>query len=105
MDGTEREQPVRARLTMTVGPLDAAEFEVAWRTVASLAGRQPGCLRQSLSRSDTKEVTFVIDSDWADIDTFRRFERSPEQDAATEPMRALRRSTEMQILTLIAHLD
>lgn len=98
-------QPVRARLTMTVGPLDAAEFEAAWRAVADLARRQPGYLRQSLSRSDADEVTFVIDSDWADIAAFRQFERSPEQDLATARLRELRRSAAVQMLDLVAQLD
>jgi heme-degrading monooxygenase HmoA len=97
--------PVRARLTMTVHPDDGPGFESAWRAVADLARRQPACLRQSLAKSGTDEITYVIDSDWADLSAFRAFEHSEEQDAAVKPLRALRRTTQMQLLTLVDHVE
>jgi hypothetical protein len=47
----------------------------------------------------------VLTTDWESREAFGRFERSPEQDALTAPLRALRESARMTILNLVAHVD
>ncbi|TMR06720.1 antibiotic biosynthesis monooxygenase [Nonomuraea turkmeniaca] len=92
--------PVRAVLTMAVPPARAEEFELAWQQVASWAREQPGCLRQSLCAADG---AFVITSDWSDEESFRRFERSPEQDELTAGLRRLRTSARMEVQRILHH--
>ncbi|GAA3602612.1 hypothetical protein GCM10022419_103710 [Nonomuraea rosea] len=92
--------PVRAVLTMAVPAARADEFELAWQRAATWAGRQPGCLRQSLCATD---AGYVITSDWSDEESFRRFERSPGQDEATARLRALRTSARMEVQRIVHH--
>jgi hypothetical protein len=47
----------------------------------------------------------VITTDWDSRETFQNFERSPEQDALTAPLRALRESARMTVQELVAHVD
>ena len=96
---------VRATLTMKVRAGSEAEFEAEWRTVAESTRRAPGNLRQALLRSADDPSTFVITSDWVDRAAFGAFERSPEQDDLTAPLRALRESASMQVHELVVHVD
>nr|SBO99416.1 hypothetical protein BN4615_P8932 [Nonomuraea gerenzanensis] len=91
---------MRAVLTMAVPAARAQEFELAWKRAATLAQEQPGCLRQTLCATDTG---YVITSDWSDEESFRRFERSPEQDEATAGLRALRTSARMEVHRILHH--
>ncbi|MEV8635676.1 antibiotic biosynthesis monooxygenase family protein [Streptosporangium sp. NPDC051023] len=95
---------VRAVLTMTVRPESADAFEKEWAVVATWAQRQEGCLRQALCRdTGSEEVTYVITSDWADRDTYKRFETSERQDGITAGLRGLRTSVRMEVLDIIDH--
>jgi heme-degrading monooxygenase HmoA len=96
---------VRATLTMKVQSGREEEFESAWREVAAATAKAPGNVRQTLLRSGQAASTFIITSDWATTEDFGRFERSPEQDDLTAPLRALRESASMQVDEVVAHID
>ena len=90
---------------MQVQPGKEAEFEAAWRQVAAVTKSAPGNLRQALLRSLDEPSTFVITSDWASREAFGQFERSPEQDDLTAPIRALRVSASMRVDEVVEHVD
>ena len=96
---------VRATLHLKIRPGLEADFERAWRDVARAVQRAPGNLRQALLRDPADAGAFVITSDWADEASFRCFERSPEQDALTATIRALRESALMSVHELVAHVE
>jgi heme-degrading monooxygenase HmoA len=97
----ERDGPVRAVLTLTVPARSCARFEHAWSRVAAWAREQPGCLRQTLCRTDGDPVTYLVMSDWAGEAAFRAFERSPEQDRVTAELRALRTGARMEVSRIV----
>jgi heme-degrading monooxygenase HmoA len=78
------------------------EFEQAWEKVADAASRSPGNLRQTLLRAG--EDDYVVTSDWVSRDAFTSFERSPEQDELTAPLRALRTSARMEVAEILVHI-
>lgn len=96
---------VRATLTMKVQAGREDEFQSAWRAVAEVTRQMPGNLRQTLLRASDDPSTFVIVSDWEDRAAFGAFERSPEQDDLTAPLRALRESASMRVDDVVAHLE
>jgi heme-degrading monooxygenase HmoA len=96
---------VRATLHVKVRAGREQEFEHAWRSVAAEVRRMPGQLRQALLRDPRDPTEFVITSDWESQDAFCAFERSPDQDTLTAPLRALRESAVMSVHELIVHLD
>jgi heme-degrading monooxygenase HmoA len=96
---------VRATLSMKVRAGREADFERAWRAVAEQARRAPGNLRQALLRDPDDPSSFVVTSDWESREAFARFERSPEQDALTAPLRELRESARMTIHELLVHVE
>ena len=96
---------IRATLYMKVKAGHEAEFERAWRAVAERTRHEPGNLRQALARDPDEPTSFVITSDWESREAFGRFERSPEQDALTAPLRELRESARMTVHDLLAHID
>jgi heme-degrading monooxygenase HmoA len=96
---------VRATLLLTVRAGREGEFERAWAAVAAEVRRAPGNLRQALLRRPGDPAAFVITSDWESADAFRAFERSPEQDVLTAPLRALRQSASMAVDELVVHLE
>jgi heme-degrading monooxygenase HmoA len=96
---------IRATLHLKIRRGRELEFERAWRDVAAEIRRVPGNVRQALTRSPRDPGRFTITSDWTDQDSFRAFERSPEQDALTATIRDLRESASMTVDDLVAHLD
>ncbi len=81
-----------------------AEFEAAWRTVADTTRSAPGNISQTLLRAADADRTFIIVSDWESREAFGQFERSPEQDDLTAPIRALRESASMRVDEIVAHI-
>ena len=96
---------VRATLQMKVKPGKAGEFEAAWHKIAEAVRQTPGNLRQTLLTDVDDPETFVVMSDWESRDAFTRFERSPEQDDLTAPLRELRESGTMTMLDLVADIE
>jgi heme-degrading monooxygenase HmoA len=82
-----------------------AEFEAAWREVAAATSKAPGNVRQALLRSREDPSTFIITSDWETPEAFGAFERSPDQDDLTAPLRELRESASMRVDEVVAHVD
>ncbi|WP_131744858.1 antibiotic biosynthesis monooxygenase family protein [Frankia sp. Cppng1_Ct_nod] len=94
---------IRATLRMRVRPGREEDFTAAWKKIALTASRTPGNLRQALLRGGPHE--FVITSDWDDRESFHAFERSPEQDALTAPLRELRESAQLELTDILSHFD
>jgi heme-degrading monooxygenase HmoA len=95
---------VRATLTITVKPGKEEEFVEAWRRIADEVRKEPSNLRQALMRADD-ERTFVISSDWESREAFHAFERSPEQEELTTPMRELREAGSMTIQDVLVYVE
>jgi heme-degrading monooxygenase HmoA len=81
------------------------DFEHEWRAIAEQVKKVPGNLRQALTRDPDDSDSFVVTSDWSDRDAFSHFERSPEQDDLTEPLRDLRASATMTVHDLVIHIE
>jgi heme-degrading monooxygenase HmoA len=81
------------------------EFEHAWREIAGEVRRAAGNQRQALLRDLEDPDSFVVTSDWESREAFRDFERSPEQDELTAPLRELRESGRMTVHDLLAHIE
>jgi heme-degrading monooxygenase HmoA len=81
------------------------EFERAWRAIAETVKRAPGNIRQALLRDPDDPGRFVVTSDWVSREAFGGFERSPEQDELTAPLRELRQSGEMVVHDLVVHIE
>lgn len=96
---------VRATLVMKVKAGRGADFKSAWLAVAEQARRAPGNLRQTLLADADDPDSFVVTSDWESREAFGRFERSPEQDDLTAPLRALRESARMTVQEIVAHIE
>lgn len=96
---------IRVTLNMKVKEGKEQDFERAWRNVAEYTSRVPGNLRQALCIDQREPNLFVITSDWEDSESFRRFERSEEQDILTSPLRAFRESASMSIQTLVTSIE
>ena len=96
---------IRATLQMKVKAGSEADFERAWRKIAAEVQRVPGNLRQALLRDPQDGTRFVLTTDWENREAFGKFERSPEQDVLTAPLRELRESASMTVYDLVAHLE
>ncbi len=96
---------IRATLTMKVKSGREADFERAWRAIAETVRRAPGNIRQALLRDPDDPGSFVVTSDWESREVFGRFERSPEQDELTAPLRELRESGQMVVHELVVHIE
>jgi heme-degrading monooxygenase HmoA len=81
------------------------EFERAWREIAEQVRREPGNLRQVLLRDPEDPASFIVASDWESRDAFTRFERSPEQDRLTAPIRDLRESGRMTVHEILVDVE
>jgi quinol monooxygenase YgiN len=96
---------VRTTLYMKVKDGRGDDFERAWRAIAEEVRKTPGNLRQALTRDPEDPDSFVVTSDWTDRETFGAFERSPEQDDLTAPLRDLRESARMTVHELVTHIE
>jgi heme-degrading monooxygenase HmoA len=96
---------VRASLFMKVQQGRGDEFVEAWRRIADEVRRAPGNVRQALSRDPDDPDSFVVTSDWESREAFGAFERSPEQDDLTAPLRELRQSANMTVHELVVHIE
>jgi heme-degrading monooxygenase HmoA len=96
---------VRATLYMKVKAGRGADFEDAWHKIAEEVRKAPGNVRQTLSRDPDDPDSFVVASDWEDREAFGRFERSPEQDELTAPLRELRESARMTVHEVVTHIE
>src|SRR5947209_6717309 len=103
-EGLGEETMIRATLWMKVKAGREEEFERAWRTIAAHVQHVPGNLRQALLRDPQDLSSFTLTTDWENREAFHRFERSPEQDVLTAPLRELRESARMTLYDLVAHL-
>ena len=65
----------RVLLTMRVTPEHAGDFERVWADIAAAIAAEPACLGQELWRDAAEPDRYHVISDWADEETFRRFER------------------------------
>ena len=96
---------VRATLYMKVKDGRGDDFETAWREIAEEVRKAPGNVRQALSRDPDDPDSFIVTSDWSDREAFGQFERSPEQDELTAPLRDLRASAHMTVHDLVVHIE
>jgi heme-degrading monooxygenase HmoA len=96
---------VRATLYMKVKDGRGSDFEREWLAIADEVRKVPGNVRQALSRDPEDPDSFVVTSDWRTREQFGKFERSPEQDDLTAPMRELRESARMTVQDLIFHIE
>lgn len=96
---------VRATLFMKVKQGRGDAFVEAWQRIADEVRRAPGNVRQALSRDPEDPDRFVVTSDWESRDAFGAFERSPEQDELTAPLRELRESANMTVQELVIHIE
>jgi heme-degrading monooxygenase HmoA len=96
---------VRASLFMKVKAGRGEDFERVWREIADEVRKAPGNVRQALTRDPEDPDSFVVTSDWDSRDAFQEFERSPEQDDLTAPLRELRESARMTVHELVTHID
>jgi heme-degrading monooxygenase HmoA len=96
---------VRATLYMKVKDGRGGDFEREWRAIADEVRKVPGNIRQALSRDPEDPDSFVVTSDWRTREQFGTFERSPEQDDLTAPLRELRESARMTVQDLIYQID
>jgi quinol monooxygenase YgiN len=96
---------IRVTIQMKVKPGRGIEFERAWESIAEKVRQVSGNLRQALSRDQHDPESFVLTSDWQSPEQFHAFERSPEQDDLTAPLRELRQSASMTIHQLVKHVQ
>jgi heme-degrading monooxygenase HmoA len=96
---------VRTTLTITVKPGSEDDFEDVWRKIADVVKHERGNLRQALSRDPQDARVFVVTSDWDSRETFSAFEKSPEQDDLTAPIRELRESARMTVHDLLIQIE
>lgn len=96
---------VRAMLQMKVKDGRGDEFVEAWTRIAEEVRRAPGNVRQALCRDPEDADSFVITSDWESREAFTAFERSPEQDDLTAPLRELRETARMTVHELVTHIE
>jgi heme-degrading monooxygenase HmoA len=96
---------LRATLYMKVKAGQGDAFARAWQDIAAQVRTIPGNLRQALLRDPEDASSFVITTDWDSREAFHTFERSPEQDTLTAPLRAMRESARMTVYELVAHID
>ena len=96
---------IRATLQMKVKPGKGAEFERAWEKIADKVRQAPGNIRQALLKDPQAADSYVLTSDWQSPEQFHAFEKSPEQDDLTAPLRELRASASMAVHQLIKHVE
>jgi heme-degrading monooxygenase HmoA len=82
-----------------------ADFEREWRAIAEKVRTVPGNVRQALTRDPDDPDSFVVTSDWSSKEDFSKFERSPEQDELTAPLRDLREAARMTVHELVVQIE
>lgn len=92
-------------LYITVKAGRGDEFERTWEGIADEVRRAPGNVRQTLLRDPADPHSFVVASDWETREAFGVFEKSPEQDDLTAPLRDLRESGRMTVHEIVTHLE
>lgn len=101
----EEDELVRATLHIKVKTGRGEEFVQVWREIAEQVRRNPGNLRQALLDDPDDPDAFVVTSDWLSREAFTEFERSPEQDELTAPLRELRESGRMTVQDLLLEIE
>jgi heme-degrading monooxygenase HmoA len=96
---------VRATLYMKVKAGRGGDFEREWSAIADQVRKVPGNIRQALTRDPDDSDSFVVTSDWASREAFGAFEKSPEQDDLTAPLRELRDSARMTVHELVFQIE
>ena len=96
---------VRATLYIKVKPGREDEFQTAWASIAEEVRKDPDNLRQTLLRDADDPSSFIVTSDWRSREAFTRFERSPDQDELTAPLRDLRESGRMTVQDVLLHIE
>lgn len=96
---------IRTTLTITVKDGREQEFEAAWLAVAEVVRANPDNLHQALARDRDNRSVYIITSDWRSAETFSAFEKSPQQDALTAPIRDLRESARMTVHDLLVCVE
>jgi heme-degrading monooxygenase HmoA len=96
---------IRATLHIVVKPGREDEFQAAWRRVAEQVRREPGNLRQTLTRDPDDPSSFHVTTDWISREAFTEFEQSHAQEELTAPIRELRVSGEMAVHDLLVHME
>ena len=96
---------VRATLRMKVKEGRGDDFIEAWTLIAAEVQKDPGNLRQALTRDLGDPDSFVVTSDWESREAFSAFETSPEQDDLTAPLRELRESGRMEVHEILTHVE
>lgn len=97
--------PIRAMLRMKVKAGKEAEFVEAWRKVAAVAATKPGNMAQALLRDSADGSVFYVSTDWRSRAEFGAFERSPEQDELTAPLRAMREEATMNLYSIVDSVE
>jgi heme-degrading monooxygenase HmoA len=96
---------VRATLYVTIKAGREDEFVQVWREISQKVRGASGNLRQALLRDPDDPRSFVVMSDWESREAFTRFERSPEQDELTAPVRDLRETGRMTVHDLLIDVE
>ena len=96
---------VRATINMKVKAGKENEFERVWKAIADTVREVPGNVRQALLRDPADPSSFVLTSDWESREQFHAFERSPEQDELTAPLRGLRESARMTVFDFVHDIE
>ena len=96
---------VRATLYMKIKAGRGPEFERVWREIAAHVRAAPGNVRQTLAARPGRSRQLRMASDWASREAFHEFERSPEQDDLTAPLRELRESARMTVHEVVTHIE
>jgi heme-degrading monooxygenase HmoA len=96
---------VRATLYMTVKEGRGPDFERAWQAIAEQVRSVPGNVHQTLARDPGDADSFVVTSDWSNREVFGEFERSPQQDELTAPLRELRSSARMTVHDILIDIE
>ena len=96
---------VRATINMKVKAGKENEFERVWKAIADKVREVPGNVRQALLRDPADPSSFVLTSDWQSREQFHAFERSPEQDDLTAPLRDLRESARMTVFDIVHDIE
>jgi heme-degrading monooxygenase HmoA len=97
----EGEMALHVVLSVDIKSGEEEIFEREFEDVARKLKDSPGLLGQMLCRALDSPSRYLIISNWASREEFRRFEVSPEQDEATAPVRRHRSSVQMHLYEVV----